>query len=433
MIRTFIAASLAAAATAYQTSSRLEQILAQLGVESTNHTCLTTPKRNKEAVDKFYDLLASGKVYSDDDFTPDKSAIYWKDIDTIGPFDQGMDTLPVTWKRATQIPGNNTLWGKGVSADDIIQGNIGNCWFLAAASAAADADPTFITKAFHNTSNQLNAAGIYAVDFYTLGVPHTVVVDDFMPRTTGDDGVKKINAYADVSKSDQSMWGAILEKAFAKLVGNYLHTAGGYPYAGVRRIVGGPFKYLTHKGKTADAIWKELVAHEGKKDILTCGTGGGNDTMTNKDGLVLGHAFTIVGTHTLSNKQRLVQIRNPWGVEKFKGAWSDSSAKWTDKLKKEVGLKATKKDGIFWMAVEDFATQFEETHINYNTAGMSNASFVRLNDDKTGAVDCATKSAKCGRHTLTLKSDIDQTVWLTAHTWDARGLPTKCKTNKAGH
>ena len=73
MNRTFIAASLAAAATALQTSNRLEQILAQLGVqtESTNHTCLTTAKRNKEAVDKFYDLLASGKVYSDDDFTPD--------------------------------------------------------------------------------------------------------------------------------------------------------------------------------------------------------------------------------------------------------------------------------------------------------------------------------------------------------------------------
>ena len=85
MSRTFIVASLAAAATAIQTSNRLEQILAQLGVEteSTNHTCLTTANRNKEAVDKFYDLLASGKVYSDDDFTPDASAVWWSDIDTI--------------------------------------------------------------------------------------------------------------------------------------------------------------------------------------------------------------------------------------------------------------------------------------------------------------------------------------------------------------
>jgi len=54
------------------------------------------------------------------------------------------------------------------------------------------------------------------------------------------------------------MWGAILEKAFAKLVGNYMHTAGGQPSGGVRRIVGGAFELHTHKGKTADALWKEL-------------------------------------------------------------------------------------------------------------------------------------------------------------------------------
>ena len=258
MIKTFIAASIATAAAATHTSTRLEQILAQLGLEtqSSKHTCLTTAKRNKETVDKFYDLLASGKVYSDDDFTPDSSAVYWKDIDTVGA--SGMNELGVTWKRATQIPGNNSLFGKGISADDIIQGNVGNCWFLAAASAVADADPGLVKKAFLNTTNQLNAAGIYAVDFYTLGVPHTVVVDDFMPRALGDDGVKIENAFANVSTSDQSMWGAILEKAFAKLVGNYMHTSGGIASSGVRRIVGGPFELHTHIDTTADALWKEL-------------------------------------------------------------------------------------------------------------------------------------------------------------------------------
>ena len=65
---------------------------------------------------------------------------------------------------------------------------VGNCWLLAAACSIADADPSLVEKAFHNTSNNLNAAGAYAVDFYTLGVPHTVVVDDFVPLTEqGDD------------------------------------------------------------------------------------------------------------------------------------------------------------------------------------------------------------------------------------------------------
>ena len=54
------------------------------------------------------------------------------------------------------------------------------------------------------------------------------------------------------------MWGAILEKAFAKLVGNYMHTAGGITSSGVRRIVGGAFELHPHKEATADALWKEL-------------------------------------------------------------------------------------------------------------------------------------------------------------------------------
>ena len=225
MIRTFITASLAAAATAFQESNRLEQILAQLGVEteSTNHTCLTTANRNKEAVDKFYDLLASGKVYSDDDFTPDTSAVYWKEIDTFGGNDE-LAKMKLTWKRATQIPGNHTLFGKGISPDDAIQGELGNCWFIAAATAIADTDPGLVKKAFLNTSNQLNASGIYAVDLYTLGVPHTVVVDDFMARSLSKDGSKIENAFGNVGSTDRSLWAPILEKAFAKSVGNYLHT-----------------------------------------------------------------------------------------------------------------------------------------------------------------------------------------------------------------
>ena len=117
--------------------------------------------------------------------------------------------------------GKLTLFGKGISPDDIIQGGVGNCWFMAAASAVAGVDPGLVKKAFHNTSNQLNAAGIYAVDLYTLGVPHTVVVDDFIPRSVSDDGNSAaIFAYVGL---DQSLWGAILEKAFAKMVGNYMH------------------------------------------------------------------------------------------------------------------------------------------------------------------------------------------------------------------
>ena len=203
---------------------------------------------------------------------------------------------------------------------------------------------------------------------------------------------------------------------------------------GVRRIIGGPYENFDHPDSNAEDLWKELIAHEDKKDVITAGTGGGSDTETNKFGLVLGHAFSVLGTKVLSNGVRLVKIRNPWGAESFKGDWSDTSDKWTEELKKEVKLNPTNKDGIFYMSIEDYAKQFETTQISYNTKGMHQASFVRLNDDKTGADECGYwYGPKCGRHTMELTSEVDQTVWITAHTWDERTRPKNCQTMEGVH
>ena len=72
----------------------------------------------------------------------------------------------------------------------------------------------------------MNTMGIYAVNFWTLGTPHTVVVDDYLPL--------RKNAYTGSMETlftkpgdDGSLWTAILEKAFAKYYGNYEHIAGG--------------------------------------------------------------------------------------------------------------------------------------------------------------------------------------------------------------
>ena len=71
-------------------------------------------------------------------------------------------------------------------------------------------------KVFLNKNNTLDSEGIYAVRFYTLGVPHHVVIDDYLPLSNG----------ATMFSSpgyDGSIWTAILEKAFAKYHGNYNH------------------------------------------------------------------------------------------------------------------------------------------------------------------------------------------------------------------
>ena len=74
-------------------------------------------------------------------------------------------------------------------------------------------------------NKEVSANGIYALDFYTLGVPHTVIVDDLLPLTKSDDGTHATKLAA--IGADGSLWGPILEKAFAKYHGNWKHTEGG--------------------------------------------------------------------------------------------------------------------------------------------------------------------------------------------------------------
>ena len=65
------------------------------------------------------------------------------------------------------------------------------------------------------------------------------------------------------------------------------------------------------------------------------------------------HAYSVRAVKTLSNGVRLVEVRNPWGSEKYKGPWSDSSDKWTAKFKEEVGFEK-RNDGIFWCDLDTY-------------------------------------------------------------------------------
>ena len=94
----------------------------------------------------------------------------------------------ISWKRAGDAFRRHTLFGKnGITVKDIDQGKLGDCWFLAAATALAEV-PERIERIFLNNKNEASPNGIYGVNLYTLGVPHTVIVDDWLPlRETEDD------------------------------------------------------------------------------------------------------------------------------------------------------------------------------------------------------------------------------------------------------
>lgn len=93
---------------------------------------------------------------------------------------------------------------------------------------------------------------------------------------------------------DGSLWASILEKAFAKFHGNYRHIISGDPRNSARTLFGGPHKFMEHSQTSEDSLWATLMEANNQNDIIQAGTEGDDDTMKQADGLVKGHAYTVL-------------------------------------------------------------------------------------------------------------------------------------------
>ena len=416
MFKSITLACLAATSTALSLnqSESLAQVFLEAGTQG-DSTCTNTQDRAKAGSVDFYKLLYKESKFTDSDFKADYSSLDWAEW---GEQELYNKRSIIEWGRAQDVFPGKTIFGNGISADDINQGGLGNCWFLSAISAIAE-KPGRMEKVFLNKQNYQNKAGIYGFQFHSLGVPHTVVIDDYLPLQTS--GSTKKTVFTKLG-DDNSLWGALIEKAFAKYWGNYGHIVGGDPALATRTILGTPWEKVKHNEKSVDELWEFINGHANTDNILTAGTKGNNDSYTNYAGLVEGHAYTVIKTVTLSNGTRLVQCRNPWGSDSFKGDWSDQSTKWTTTYAAEAGFTKDQEDGFIFMTIDDFHSMFESSSLNYDPDNLSKAHFLRLDDDGTGAeID-----GRQMRHWLTLTSDVDQTIWVSANTWDQRAMPDRC-------
>lgn len=81
------------------------------------------------------------------------------------------------------------------------------------------------------------------------------------------------------------------------------------------------------------------------------------------NGLVMGHAYSVIQVIQCSTGHRMVQCRNPWGTDKeWKGRWCDNSRDWDSEegraLAAELGYQPGP-DGLFWMEWDDFVSEWD--------------------------------------------------------------------------
>jgi hypothetical protein len=253
------------------------------------------------------------------------------------------------------------------------------------------------------------------VNFYTLGVPHTVIIDDYLPLKKGSDNG---TLYAKVG-DDGAIWGPILEKAFAKLHGNYNHITGGDPSLAIRTIYGAPYSKATHAdyASNLDGLWSWLKEGDDNRDIMTCGTAGNDHFTQNAVGLAKGHAYTVQGVKEVTDangtKTKLVRLRNPWGAEQYSGPWCDSCDEWTAETIAQTG-HAEANDGVFYIPLDAYQANVAYSLRNHNKDNLKRNTHLVLNDTSNTPGWTPWCGEKCSKHEYTLKSDTEQKVWVKA-------------------
>eukprot|EP00736_Rhodelphis_marinus_P011527 Rmarinus@m.1151 len=266
--------------------------------------------------------------------------------------------------------GSTTDDAEGIDPEDVTQGSLGDCYFLAAVSAVVQ-DRRLRKDIIDEVFEEF---GVYGVTFFVNGRWTMVWVDSAFPCRRSRSG-SWVPVYA-YSKGLKEIWVMVIEKAFAKLHGSYEALDGGLAGDAMAYLTGACMQIFDLKSPGLQSLlssgeaWQMLLEDiRSAVKFVTAGVGADCPIVDeNQDGhadLVHGHAYTVLDAKEVGSF-RLVRLCNPWGRFEWQGDWSDGSPLWRQHpdVTAAVGGVVHDDDGSFWMSFEDFVKFFSR----YSTA-----------------------------------------------------------------
>ncbi|KAK8746450.1 hypothetical protein OTU49_017024 [Cherax quadricarinatus] len=319
------------------------------------------------------ECLKRGEKFSDPKFPPHDSSLFFSK----------QPPGVVTWKRPQDIVEEPRLFVEGASANDVTQGQLGNCWFVAACATLAGVKELWnrVIPDYKDQEYGELHPGIFHFRFWRFGEWLDVVIDDLLPTIDG----QLIFTH---SREKGEFWCALLEKAYAKLHGSYEALEGGNLSDALVDLTSGVSAHLdlTVGGYTDDfekrkQLFKMMSKEMNEHALMCCAIAAHNHEeveMRTNVGLVKGHAYGITACRKINigdtglfslfkgaQKMRMIRLKNPWGEREWNGAFSDGSPEWSKvsaSEREKLGL-TFEDDGEFWMTFEDFVEHFTDLSI----------------------------------------------------------------------
>lgn len=292
-------------------------------------------------------------MFEDADFPASNSSLFYSE----------RPQVPFVWKRPGEIVENPEFILGGATRTDICQGELGDCWLLAAIASLTLNQKALARVVPQDQGFGSGYAGIFHFQFWQHSEWLDVVIDDRLP--TFRDRLVFLH-----SADHNEFWSALLEKAYAKLNGSYEALKGGSAIEAMEDFTGGVAENFQIREAPED-FYEILEKALRRGSLLGCSI----DTLNASEseartplGLIKGHAYTVTGLDQVNfhgQRIKLIRVRNPWGQVEWNGPWSDSSPEWRSvnlEEQKRLGHTALD-DGEFWMAFEDFKTHFDKVEI----------------------------------------------------------------------
>jgi len=301
--------------------------------------------------------LDSGELFTDPEYPADDDSIFFS-----------KSAHGLEWRRPHELVDEPHLFVGGGDRFDINQGELGDCWLLAAMANLTMNKKVRSRVIPLDQSFSEEYAGIFHFKFWQYGEWVDVVIDDYLPTRNG----KLVFMQSD---SQQEFWSALFEKAYAKLHGSYESLKGGTTMEAMVDFTGGCTEMFDLAKAPPPGLFIALLKAFERCSLMGCSLEPDpNVTEARTDvGLVRGHAYSItkvvkakIETPRVSGEMPLIRIRNPWGNEtEWNGAWSDGSPEWNyvpDDEKMQLGITFDD-DGEFWMSYKDFVKFFDQVEI----------------------------------------------------------------------